>query len=53
MGNKCPPFYGKSDFWSKKRDKAVEKILKYEAKIKHLRQVIKECDSEISKAENA
>lgn len=43
MGQWCPPFYGKSKFYAKKKQKAIKKIDK-------LNNVIAECDREIAKA---
>lgn len=45
MGHACPPLYGKSKFYEKKREKALKKIAK-------LQLVVEECDKEIAKNEN-
>lgn len=42
MGLGCPPLYGKSKFYSKKREKLLKKIAKLEKKVKV-------CDEEIAK----
>ena len=42
MGLMCPPLYGKSKFYSKKRAKLLKKISKLEEKVKV-------CDKEIAK----
>lgn len=42
MGLACPPVYGKSKFYSKKRERLLKKIAKLEEKVKI-------CDKEISK----
>lgn len=42
MGLGCPPLYGKSKFYAKKREKLLKKIAKLEEKVKI-------CDKEISK----
>lgn len=39
------PYYGKSKFYEKKREKALKKIAE-------LQKVVEECDKEISKNEN-
>ncbi len=44
MGQICPPLYGKSKFYQKKKEKALKKIAKLQA-------VIEECDKEIAKNE--
>lgn len=43
MGQGCPPFYGKSTFYEKKKQRAL-------AKIEKLREVIAECDKAIAQA---
>lgn len=42
MGLACPPLYGKSKFYEKKKAKLLKKIAKLEEKVKI-------CDNEISK----
>lgn len=42
MGRYCPPFYGKSKFYSKKKARAEKKIAKQQA-------IIKVCDEELAK----
>ena len=42
MGLACPPFYGKSKFYAKKRAKLLKKIAKLQEKVKV-------CDKEIAK----
>lgn len=42
MGLALPPVYGKSEFYSKKRERLLKKIAKLEAKVKV-------CDEKISK----
>lgn len=42
MGLAFPPFYGKSKFYAKKKEKLLKKIAKLEEKVKI-------CDKEISK----
>ena len=42
MGWTCPPFYGKSKFYAKKKEKALKKIAK-------LQEVVDICDKEIAK----
>lgn len=41
MGQMCPPFYGNSKFYKKKKEKALKKIAK-------LNEVVKVCDEKIS-----
>lgn len=40
MGLICPPLYGKSKFYAKKKEKALKKIAK-------LQEVVKVCDEKI------
>lgn len=44
MGQELPPFYGKSKFYLKKKQKAL-------AKIEKLKKVIDECDKNLNKDE--
>lgn len=44
MGQACPPYYGKSRFWAKKREKALKKIAKLQA-------IVKECEKELANYE--
>lgn len=41
MGAGCPPFYGKSKFYAKKKAKALAKIAKYQA-------IVAECDKALA-----
>ena len=41
MGHICPPLYGKSKFYEKKKAKALKKIAK-------LQEVVKVCDEKIN-----
>ena len=41
MGHICPPLYGKSKFYEKKKAKALKKISK-------LQEVVKVCDEKIN-----
>ena len=45
MGWQAPPYYGKSKFYEKKKEKAMKKIAKYT-------KIVEECDKEIAKNEN-
>lgn len=45
MGWIAPPFYGKSKFYYKKKNKAEKKIAK-------LQEVIKICDEKLKKSDN-
>ena len=45
MGVMCPPYYGKSKFYHKKKEKALKKIAE-------LQKIVEECDKEISKNED-
>lgn len=45
FGQACPPYYGKSKFYAKKKEKTLKKIAK-------LQLVVDECDKEIAKNEN-
>ena len=45
MGQICPPYYGKSKFYHKKKEKALKKIAK-------LQLIVEQCDKEIAKNEN-
>ena len=49
MGKWCPPYYGNSNFYAKKKEKAQKQMEKYQAKIKELREVISVCDCELAK----
>ena len=49
MGIWAPPYYGKSNFYEKKKAKAQKKMAKLQEKIKELREVISECENEIAK----
>ena len=40
MGHAAPPFYGKSKFYAKKKDKALKKIA-------NLQEVVKVCDEKL------
>lgn len=51
MGRDFPPLYGKSKFYSRKKQKAAEKILKYKDKIKMQEEIILFCDKELSNGE--
>ena len=42
-GPDCPPFFGESEFYEKKREKAIKVIMEQV-------EIIKECDAEIAKA---
>jgi hypothetical protein len=44
MGQWCPPLYGKSSFYAKKRTRALAKIAKLQA-------VVAECDKAIAEAQ--
>lgn len=44
MGQMAPPYYGKSRFWAKKREKALKKIAKLKA-------VVEECEKELANYE--
>lgn len=44
MGVMCPPLYGKSKFYEKKRAKALKKIAKLQA-------IVDECDKQIAENE--
>ena len=41
MGQMCPPFYGKSNFYAKKKAKALAKIAKLQA-------IVAECDKALA-----
>lgn len=41
MGQACPPFYGKSKFYAKKKAKALAKIAKLQA-------IVAECDKALA-----
>ena len=45
MGWQLPPLYGKSNFYAKKKEKALKEIAK-------LQEIVKECDKELAKNEN-
>lgn len=45
MGWMAPPYYGKSKYYEKKREKALKKIAE-------LQKVVEECEKEIAKNEN-
>ena len=45
FGPDCPPYYGKSKFYEKKKAKITKKIAKLQAELE-------ECDKEIAKNEN-
>lgn len=45
MGWQAPPYYGKSKFYEKKKEKALKKIAE-------LQKIVEECDKEIAKNEN-
>ncbi|MBR5223802.1 MAG: hypothetical protein IKV81_06540 [Clostridia bacterium] len=49
MGLEFPPIYGKSKFYARKKQKAAEKILKYEDKIKEQKEIIIICEKELDK----
>ena len=51
MGLACPPFYGKSKFYFNKKNKALENIAKFEAKINKEKAIIDICDKELAKNE--
>lgn len=42
MGQAFPPFYGKSKFYEKKREKALKKIAK-------LNEIVRVCDEKLNK----
>ena len=44
MGQMAPPYYGKSRFWVKKRERTLKKIAKFQA-------VVKECEKELANYE--
>lgn len=45
MGWQAPPYYGKSKYYEKKREKALKKIAE-------LQKIVEECDKEIAKNED-
>lgn len=49
MGKWMPPYYGNSNFYFKKKAKALKAIEKHQAKIKELREVVAVCDCELAK----
>jgi prefoldin subunit 5 len=50
MGQWIPPYYGKSSFYEKKKEKALRTIEKFQNKIVELKKVVDECDAKIAEA---
>lgn len=50
MGQWIPPYYGKSSFYEKKKEKAIRAVEKFKNKIEEQNKIIAECDAKIAEA---
>lgn len=48
FGQDCPPFFGKSKFYEKKKAKSLKKIEKHQAIISIHEAIVAECDKHLN-----